>query len=245
MNGPLPPHTLSRSILAGDLAQDPLREPLWRQLGADSCRVALIELVTLQPRAWRWMSRGGVASGKGDAQALDQLLPGADMLLGDWAVHSATEPETVITHMLSPRRWVYFWRVNERVALLVQMHFLLGRQVSHEFDTAGVRVICEHWLADEVRRAGAGAVSRPSPPDKAASAPPSHSLRLALVCLLGCLLASLWLVLFGAASVSGTDIDAGLDLARRWRSLGALVAGLSTLGAALIWNQLSQREGRQ
>jgi hypothetical protein len=224
-----------------------LREPLWRQLGADSCRVALIDLATLQPLAWRWMARGGVASGAGDAQPLDQVLPGADMLLSDWAAHSATEPDTAIIHMLSPRRWVYFWRVDERVALLVQTHFLLGRHVSHEFDTAGVRVICEHWLADDVRRSGARAraVDLPERAANVAPAPRSHSLRLALGCLMGCLLASLWLLFFGAAQVAGNDIDAGLDLARRWRSLGALVAGLSTLGAALVWNQLSQQSRRR
>ena len=195
-------------------AADPVREPLWRQLGADRCRVAVIELRTGSPVAWRWMRDGGVSSGAGDAQPLDHVLPGAETLLDNWIAHTASEPESVVTHMLSPRRWVYFWRTGERLGVLVQIHFLTGRSTSHAFDTAGLRVLCEHWLGDALHLQD-GAV-RPSwnRVDRRAPAPLSLHSRGVLACLGGCLLLALWIATFGAGQAGDRHTAQRNEVAR-------------------------------
>lgn len=215
MTEPAPHVALVPSVLPEEpFAADPLREPLWRQLGADCCRVAVIDLQRAMPVAWRWMRDGGVSSGTGDAQPLDHVLPGADTLLDNWIAHTAHEPGTVITHMLSPRRWVYFWRASEQLGLLVQIHFLTGRSTSHAFDTAGVRVLCEHWLVDELRSQGAAPAPGWDQVERRARAPLPQSMRVALACLAGCLLLALWLATFGAASLAGSHSAQQLDVAR-------------------------------
>lgn len=216
MHGPAPLVTPVPSILPGDFIHDPVHEPMWRQLGADRCRVVVVDLKTLDLLAWHWMREGGVSSGEGDAQPLDHILPGADTLLGHWVEHSATAPQAVIVHMLSPRRWVYFWRLDEQVGLLVQLHFLTGRSSSHEFDTAGVRVVCEHWLAAGPRAGNA----EPAPAgvwdrvDRRRRAAASRLPQFVLACLLGCLLLGLWLASLGADAVADTGRAQQRELAR-------------------------------
>ena len=215
MTEPAPLITIVPSVLPEEpFSADPVREPLWRQLGADRCRVAAVNLQTARPVAWRWMRDGGVSSGQGDAQPLDHILPGADTLLDNWIAHTAGEPVAVVTHMLSPRRWVYFWRASEEVGLLVQIHFLTGRNTSHAFDTAGVRVLCEHWLADELRSQGATAAPGWNQVERRARAPLPRAMRMALACLAGCLLLALWLATFGAAALADSHAAQQRDVAR-------------------------------
>lgn len=202
MTEPAPRVALVPSVLPEEpFAADPLREPLWRQLGADRCRVAVIDLRSSLPVSWRWMRDGGVSSGSGDAQPLDHVLPGADTLLDHWIAHTASEPDSVITHMLSPRRWVYFWRSGERLGVLVQIHFLTGRSTSHVFDTAGLRVLCEHWLGDSLRVVDGAAPPSWDRVERRAVQPLTRSSRILLGCLGACLLLALWVASFGAQSL--------------------------------------------
>lgn len=205
MKSPASPVTLVPSALPGDFKADRVHEPLWRQLGADHCRVAVIDLPSLRPLAWRWMRDGGVSSGEGDAQPLDHILPGGDTLLDQWVGLSEEEPDSVITHMLSPRRWVYFWRIDERLGALVQMHFLAPRHSRHEFDTAGVRVVCEHWLAPDLGTLRESSPARPSlwdRVDRRQVQPAALEVRLAFWGLVGCAVLGLWLLAWGAGLVA-------------------------------------------
>ncbi len=200
MTEPAPLIALVHSVLPEEpFAADPLREPLWIQLGADRCRVAVIDLQLGVPVAWRWMRDGGVSSGAGSAQPLEHVLPGAETLLDNWIEHTAGEPDSVITHMLSPRRWVYFWRTGERLGLLVQIHFLTGRNSSHAFDTAGLRVLCEHWLGETLRTQDGAPLPSWDRVDRRTPAPMSGPTRIVLACLAGCLLVALWIATFGAS----------------------------------------------
>ncbi len=217
MTSPVSPVSLLPPVPPGDFAVDLVHEPLWRQLGADHCRVAVIDLASLQPLAWRWMRDGGVSSGAGDAQPLDHILPGCDGLLGQWARHCEGEPGAVVTHTLSPRRWVYFWRIDDQLGALVQMHFLAPRHSKHEFDTAGVRVVCEHWLAPDLG-ALRGVTRAPSRiwdlVDRRARQPISRATRLAFFSLLGCGLLGLWFGSFGASLINDSAEAQQREIAR-------------------------------
>lgn len=205
MKSPVSPVSLVPSALPGDFTADRVHEPLWRQLGADHCRVAVIDLPSLRPLAWRWMRDGGVSSGEGDAQPLEHILPGGDTLLDEWVGLCEDDPDGVITHMLSPRRWVYFWRIDERLGALVQMHFLAPRHSKHEFDTAGVRVVCEHWLAPDLatlRDAGMSRARAWDRVDRRQQQPATPQTRIAFFGLVGCALLGLWLLVFGAGLVA-------------------------------------------
>lgn len=192
------------SMLPEDLTQDPVHEPLWRQLGADHARAALVQLQTLQVLHARWMRDGGVTAGRGDAPVLDHLLPGADRLLPEWAQRGEPGSSGVVAHMLSPRRWVYFWRVDDQRGLLVLVHFLAGRNSPHEFDTAGIRVLCEHWLGPELGLLVAA--DRQAQPwnrvERRRAAPQGLGRRVALAGLAAAGLFGLWLAVFGASAMS-------------------------------------------
>lgn len=239
MESPAPMVTLVPSVLPGEFSADLVHEPLWRQLGADHCRVAVVGLLSLQALAWRWMRDGGVSSGQGDAQPLDHILPGADTLLSHWVEASATEPDAVITHMLSPRRWVYFWRVDGHLGVLVQMHFLTGRSSAHEFDTAGVRIVTEHWLASDLRALEPGTPVQAWDRNERRMRPPMpRTLWVALLSLLGCGLFGLWLAVAGASAAA----DAATAHQRERARLSALANGgmQGHLGLALAGNDYGQ-----
>ncbi len=207
--------TLVPSVLPEEpFAADPVREPLWRQLGADRCRVAVIDLQSGSPVAWRWMREGGVSSGAGDAQPLDHVLPGAETLLDNWIAHTASDPASVITHMLSPRRWVYFWRTGERLGVLVQIHFLTGRSTAHAFDTAGLRVLCEHWLGETLRAQHGAAPPSWNQVERRAPTPLPLRSRAVLACLGGCLLLALWIAIFGAGRLGDSHATQRNEVAR-------------------------------
>lgn len=239
MDVPAPVVTLVPSVLPGEFSADLVHEPLWRQLGADHCRVAVVSLQSLQALAWRWMRDGGVSSGQGDAQPLDHILPGADTLLGHWVEHSADEPEAVITHMLSPRRWVYFWRVDAHLGVLVQMHFLTGRSSAHEFDTAGVRIVTEHWLAPDLRALEPGTPAQAWDRSERRARPSMpRAMWVALLSLLACGLVGLWLMVPGAATVA----DAAAAQQGESSRLSTLANGALQrhLGLALAGNDYGQ-----
>jgi hypothetical protein len=126
--------------------------------------------------------------------------PAATPCWDEWVGLCEDDPDGVITHMLSPRRWVYFWRIDERLGALVQMHFLAPRHSKHEFDTAGVRVVCEHWLAPDLatlRDAGMSRARAWDRVDRRQQQPATLQTRIAFFGLVGCALlgavaAGLW-----------------------------------------------------
>jgi hypothetical protein len=159
----LPP-TGAPSTVGEEPVGDPVRDPLWRQLGVDHVRLAIVDTASREPLVWRWLHEGVASSGDGAAKRVEHALPGADALLPNWVEHLAGAPEEVITHLLSPRRFAYFWRLDDRHAVLAQVHFRSSRSGADEYDNAGVRVLCEHWLAADLQRLGvAWAVASPTP----------------------------------------------------------------------------------
>ena len=124
-------------------------EPLWRQMGVDSCRATLFNLQTLQPLAGRWMRDTGQRCGVLEAAELDAAFQGVEAIVAQWADQARSAEQPLQTQMLSPRRWVYLWRVDAQTGLLAQVHFLNSRSSSHEFDTSGVQLLCAHWLSGE------------------------------------------------------------------------------------------------
>jgi hypothetical protein len=182
-------------------------EPLWRQMGVDSCRATMFDLHSLQPLTGRWMRDTGNRCGVPEATELDAAFQGVETIVAQWAEEARSVERPLLAQMLSPRRWVYLWRVDGHTGLLAQVHFLNSRSSSHEFDTSGVQLLCEHWLSGERqarRQAMESATALPwnrvERRNGRAGAPVPWAL---LACGLAALLVAAWLVL-GAA---GTAAD--------------------------------------
>ena len=180
-----------------------VHEALWRQMGADACRATVIDLQTLEPRVGRWMREGGASTGVSEAAELDAAFQGIEAMLAHWTQGPTGADTALQAKMLSPRRWVYFWRLDDRLGVLATVQFLNSRSSSHEFDTAGVRVVCEHWLTADVQAVRQAMTSTLTLPwdqvERRRSAASSRpGLALLLACLAGCLLVAGWLLLGGA-----------------------------------------------
>jgi uncharacterized protein YidB (DUF937 family) len=199
-----PPSSILPSLPpSGTVAPDPGFMPLWRQIGADSCRVSLVDLKTQSHLAGRWMNEGGAAGGVRPEQTVDSTIPGVMEPLSRLS-EGDSGGDSPVAHMLSPRRWVYCWKVDEHIALMAQVHFVVARTVTSPFDTAVVRLICEHWLAPELQAIGSWRAAA-VPWDRAerrARAPAPRALWWALASLLACALIGAWLALIGAPAAA-------------------------------------------
>ncbi len=201
---PVPEHgstSFMPSLPAGSGgAPDPALVPLWRRLGADSCRAVLVEMRTHAPLASRWMSDWGLAGGSGSDQSLENTVPGVGQLLAGLA---EGDPQRVHARMLSPRRWVYVWLLDERIALVAQVHHVEGRSAASDFDVAAVRLVCDRWLATEIEASGVGRRTSEgwNQVERRARGSLAPRLTVALVCLALCALVGLWLTTAGASLV--------------------------------------------
>ncbi|MFM2450259.1 MAG: hypothetical protein RIS44_2709 [Pseudomonadota bacterium] len=181
---------------------------LWNMLGVDSCRVWTIDMRSASWVAGRWMGDSGSASGALTSPTRDAAGPGVDECLRQWLRPGALPIGDVATRMLSPRRWLLFWRVDVGVGLLVHVSSVRGRTSLDDERMATMRLLCEQWMVDEVaaltdrKSAGAGwdRVERRS----RGSTPRLVSATLAASVL--CAAGGVWLAGPGAGTVQA-DLD--------------------------------------
>lgn len=120
---------------------------MFRSLGVVSFRAAVVDIDSLSFHSnWTVHSTGGWHDGASDASALEGAFPGA---AGTVARLSATPIDTTLVQRMSPRRWVFAWRIDERRAVMAMAHFLEGRIAMAPVDTAVVRLVCDAGIQAE------------------------------------------------------------------------------------------------
>lgn len=240
---PAPASVLPTLPPAGIAPPDPAYAPLWRQLGADSCRVSMVDLEMRSHLASRWMVEGGASGGIGLDQTLDSTIAGAATLISRLSESRGQPAGRVTSHMLSPRRWVYMWRVNDRIGVLAQVQHTIGRTAPSEFDAAAVRLVCEHWLSTELEAIGAWhAASAPwNRTERRSRAPTPRVLWAVLASLLACIAIGLWVLLSAASAAAGQAAQHQREVQRLGELTdGTLVNGLSTKLAGGDYGELQE-----
>lgn len=185
---------------------EPLRSgtefaPLWRHLGIESCRVSQVELASMVLEGARWMTEGGEVSGSGGEHNLESTFPGAAARV---AQLGAREIGEVVSHRLSPRRWVFAWRLPRGSSCLVaEVRYRDGRTTPSEFDAAVIRLICQRWF--EVDSAAAlldSEIPQPGWPiiERRASQPLPRSVLGGLVLIAATVLLAAWVAVFGGGA---------------------------------------------
>ncbi len=130
---------------------------LWAQVDAESARVAVIDVERRVIVAGRSMGDSGGTNSRMSADTtLQRLFPGAVAQVEGWCTDLGGEPGELVAHGLSPRQWVYFWRLNAKAGVLAVVQHRYGRGAAAVGDTATIRLLCEHWLAPELHAMGIG-----------------------------------------------------------------------------------------
>jgi hypothetical protein len=192
---------------------------LWRQLDAESARVVVVDLdkrAVLAGRALGDSADGGSAGRFGSDVALERLFPGATGLIDRWRTEGEGGNGDLASHGLSPRQWVYFWRVDAKVGLLVVVHHRYGRSALSAGDSAFIRVLGEHWLAPELQAMGVGraAVAPWNRVDRRARASAPAALWGALGALAVAAGCGLWLLLSPSAPPLRAEETTAAELQR-------------------------------
>jgi hypothetical protein len=173
---------------------------LWRQLDVESARVVVVDLdkrEVLAGRALADVADGGSAGRFGSDVAPERLFPGATALIDRWRANGEGANTELAAHGLSPRQWVYFWRIDAKVGLMVVVQHRYGRSTVSAGDGAFIRVLSEHWVAPELQAIGVGrtAVAPWNRVDRRARAAAPMALWGALLALVVATACGLWMLL--------------------------------------------------
>lgn len=131
---PLIANTGLRQSLGRDLTL------MFRPLGIEACRAFAMDLQSLECRAaWLISERGEVGDDSPD-RTLDSAFPGASSVVAQLA---ALERDETLVHKLSPRRWVFAWRVDARHGVVAETRYRETREPPTEVDSALIRLVCD------------------------------------------------------------------------------------------------------
>jgi len=176
---------------------------LWRQVEAESARVVVVDIDRLIIVAGRLMTEAGDKYAHLVPEApLNRMFPEAETHVQGWSAELDGEPAVMVTHSLSPRHWIYFWRIDSRTAVLAAVRHRYGRGAVAAGDTATIRLLCEHWLTPEMQAMGIGraAPQRWNRMDRRARAAAPSELWGALLALCLATACGLWLAAAGPAA---------------------------------------------
>lgn len=213
--------------LAPTLPQEIAR--VFRHLGVQSLRASVVDLLSRDPQAtWSIDDFGTVTAGDA-ARPLDSIFPAGTATVEQ--LEQAAEDATVM-RKLSPRRWIFAWRLEGEGAIVGEAQFNERRDAVSEADAELIRLVCStRFRGAELSAAPAGAASIelvwPQVDRRGrASAPRSAWLPVALLGATALLAA--WLALFAAPAarelVKGHQAEV---VQRRAMADATLVHGLS------------------
>lgn len=113
---------------------------MFRNLGVVSFRAVVVDIDSLVfHSSWAIHSTGALHDSAFEA-SLEGAFPNA---AGTMAQLSAVPIASTLVQRMSPRRWVFAWRIDERRAVMAMAHFLEGRMAMAAVDTAVVRLVCD------------------------------------------------------------------------------------------------------
>jgi len=152
--------------LAPALLQDMAR--MLRHLGVQSLRASAVDMNSMAfQAAWSISSDGTVREGV-PGRALDSIFPGGSSALGRLERLPA---DGTLSQKLSPRRWVFAWRLDERNAAVTEAQFQARRDLVADGDVALIRLLCNTSLR------GVAGASPALAPGTAAMVWPQHERR--------------------------------------------------------------------
>jgi hypothetical protein len=217
---------------------------LWRQVDAEVVRVVVVDLTkraTVAGRAMGELAEG--ASRFGSEMTLERLFPGAAALIERWSTEADWPNNELTSHSLSPRQWVYFWRIDPKVGLLALVHHRYGRGATSASDAALIRVLSEHWLAPELQAMGVGRASTApwNRVERRARAAAPAALWGALAALAVAIACGLWLLLGAAAAPAQSETPVAREAQRLAKlSDDTLVRSLSRAMAGKDYGEVQE-----
>jgi hypothetical protein len=179
--------------LAIDLQSDMGR--MFRQLGVESFRASVIDTGSMAFHdVWTITDDGDFSQDRTD-RPLDSCFPGA---MGTITQLAQSAPDETVTQRLSPRHWVFGWRLDGVNVVLAEARYREARSTVSPVDASTVRLVCDIGMrarqpAQESQSSQAGPeLSWPQAP---AGRPPRLSLAIRVglpLCVVSALL-SAWL----------------------------------------------------
>jgi hypothetical protein len=101
---------------------------LWQLVDAEAVRVVVVDLDARAVLAGRALGEAGSGpTRQGGEAVLERLFPGASSLVERWRAEGAGAAAGVASQALSPRQWVYYWRIGANAGLLAVVHHRYGR----------------------------------------------------------------------------------------------------------------------
>jgi hypothetical protein len=132
---------LPGNALASDLART------FRELGVQFLRASVVRIDSNAfQSAWSITDQGEISEGPAD-RGLDSVFPGASSTINQLAQIAA---DATLVQKLSPRQWVYAWRLDEEHALICDVHYRDRRDTVTDIDSAMVRLACSASLRGSV-----------------------------------------------------------------------------------------------
>jgi hypothetical protein len=142
--------TLSDTELGSLLPADALASDLartFRELGVQFLRASVVGIDSSAfQSAWSITDQGAISEGPAD-RGLDSVFPGASGTIKQLAQIAA---DATLVQKLSPRQWVYAWRLDEDHALICDVHYRERRDTVTDIDSAMVRLACSASLRGSV-----------------------------------------------------------------------------------------------
>jgi hypothetical protein len=124
--------------LALDLQADMGR--MFRQLGIESFRASVVDIGVMDYHDLWTISDDGSFSQDESDRPLESAFPGAMAIITQL---SQVAPEDTVTQRLSPRHWVFGWRVDGVNAVLAEARYRDARGSVTAVDASTVRLVCD------------------------------------------------------------------------------------------------------
>lgn len=218
-----------------------------RQLGVRFLRAAVVDASSMAVQA-SWALNAGIEAADDPAErAQDTVFPGAATVV---ARLEAAPSEQTLAHKLSPRRWAFVWRFDERMVVIAEVHYAERRDEVGQPEVEVVRLLCSAHIRANQAPASSSAATGPVGPvwpqvDRRARSRPSAAswVVFGLVCL--ATLACVWLAAVSLPRVvllSAQQEERTQQLSRKASDtlVQALSAALATGDYGDVQNELSQ-----
>jgi hypothetical protein len=236
-------------MMVPPLARDVARTV--RQLGVQSFRASIVELDSMALQAtWGLSEQADPGDGQYGEGRVESAFPGAALTIGQL---SQVPSDETIAHRLSPRRWIYAWRVDARTvdaqhAVIAEVRYLDPRTSSSTVDAALVRLICDTGILAGVRAVAPPQSAKqtvdlplpPLPPAPQARGVPRDA-RLVLLLTAASMLVGIWLAAYGVPRARQSMMAERAEAARLQSQVdGTLTQGLAAALATGDYGQVQE-----
>ena len=200
-------------------------------LGMEMFRASVVDISAKTfLSAWAVSEHGQVSDESHPSGPLDSVFPGA---VGTIAQLDSTEEGHAAVQRLSPRRWLFAWRIDERQVVVAEARFRDGRLTVDEIDKSLIRLLCHAGLpqpaaANEFVDTQPAALKWAEPEGLVSTWRASPSWWAALALSVLCALAAIWLALAAIPGAQNETLGLQSEVTRlRSTAASTMVQGLS------------------